>query len=169
MNDLWLGFRFDVFFFTGSDPATAPDAQRGAQPNSAQPNSAQSNSLDVRFQKVKGLTAAIETRLCPEGGQNLFTRKLPVSVQHDPLVLERGMVVDSPLKSQFDEAMSLFKFVPTSVLVSLLNEDKNPISAWLFLNAYPVRWSTSDLDANRKSIVIDTLELAYSQMRTLGT
>ena len=62
-------------------------------------------------------------------------------------------------------AMSLFKFSPSNVLIALLSEDKVPVSAWMFLNAYPVKWATSDLDADQKTIVIDTMELAYQRMQ----
>jgi phage tail-like protein len=157
MDELFLGFRFDVFFFTGAEASSASHAQRRAPPN----------SLDLRFQKVKGLAATVETGLYPEGGQNLYTRRLPTGIGYDPLVLERGMVVESSLNRNFDKAISLFKFLPSNVLVSLLNEQKDPVSAWLFLNAYPVRWSTSDLDADKKNIVVDTLELAYSKIQII--
>ena len=51
------------------------------------------------------------------------------------------------------------------MLVTLFNESKIPVAAWLFMKAYPVRWATSDLDAESKSLVIDTLELAYARQQ----
>jgi phage tail-like protein len=83
------------------------------------------------------------------------------------LVLERGMVVGSPLNIEFNTAMSLFKFAPSNVLVTLFGEDKVPLASWLFLKAYPVKWSTSDLKAAEKEIVIDTMELAYTRMQIM--
>ena len=35
------------------------------------------------------------------------------------------------------------------------------------MKAYPVKWATSDLDANQPGLVIDTLELAYTRMQIL--
>lgn len=142
-RDLLLGFRFGVFFFAA-----------GVVPN----------PLDIRFQKVKGLSASVKTAPLIEGGQNLYTQQLPVGVEHGNLVLERGMVVGSPLNMEFNAALSLFKFLPSNVLVTLFNEAGFPVSAWMFMKAFPVRWSTSDLDASEKSVLIDTLELAYAQM-----
>ncbi len=95
------------------------------------------NPLDIRFKKVSGLKATVSTTPVPEGGQNLYTQKLPVRIEYDNLVLERGMIVGSPLNIEFNAAMSLFKFSPSNVLVALLSEDKVPVSAWMFLNAYP--------------------------------
>jgi phage tail-like protein len=144
--EILLGFRFGVFFFAG-----------GAVPN----------PIDIRFQRVKGLSATVETTPVAEGGQNLYTQLLPDKVAHGNLVLERGRVVSSPLNLELDVAMSLFKLATSNVLVTLFDEATIPVTAWLFLRAYPVRWSTSDLDATERSVLIDTLELAYARMQIL--
>jgi phage tail-like protein len=141
-----LGFRFAVFFFVG-----------GVLPN----------PLDIRFQRVSGLSATIETTTLNEGGQNLYTHRLPRKVGYGNLVLERGFVVGSPLNIEFNAAMSMFEFAPSNVMVTLFSETAIPLAAWLFLKAYPVKWATADLDASSDRILIDTLELAYTRMQAL--
>jgi len=145
-DDLILGFRFGVFFFAG-----------GAIPN----------PVDIRFQKVSGLSAEVKTQGLVEGGQNLYTHRLPTRVDYNNLVLERGMVIGSLLNLEFNEVLSLFKFRPSNVMVTLFGDDKTPLAAWLFLKAFPVKWSTSNLDAEDEGLVIDTMELAYSRMQIL--
>jgi phage tail-like protein len=142
-----LGFRFGVLFFAG-----------GAVPN----------PLDTLFQKVSGIGSSVETYAQEEGGQNLYTQLLPKKIQHENLMLERGLVVRSPLGVEFTVAMSLFKFSPSNVLVTLLDTTSNPIAGWLFLKAYPVKWSISDLDATANAIVIEQMELTYQQMKRIG-
>jgi len=146
MDDLILGFRFGVFFFAG-----------GVVPN----------PLDIRFQKVSGLSGEVSTQSLTEGGQNLYTQKLPSRIDYGNLILERGMVIGSLLNMEFNRALSQFKFAPSNVMVTLFGEDKAPLAAWLFIKAFPVKWSTSDLDAQEKGLVIDTMELAYSRMQIL--
>jgi phage tail-like protein len=141
-----IGMRFAVLFMAG-----------GLLPN----------PLDLRFSKVSGLSMTVETESVDEGGQNLYTQQLPRSVSHGNLVLERGMVVGSPLNIEFNASLSTFKFVTSNVLVTLLSEDSLPMAAWLFMKAWPVKWSTSDLDATTPGLVIDTLELAYARMQVL--
>jgi phage tail-like protein len=141
-----LGFRFAVFFLA-----------RGVLPN----------PLDIRFQRVSGISATIETRPVNEGGQNLYTHRLPRKIGYGNLVLERGFVVGSQLNLEFDAAMSLFKFTPSNVLVTLFGENAIPLAGWLFVSAYPVRWATADLLASSDQILIDTLELAYTRMQPL--
>lgn len=141
-----LGHRFGVFFFVG-----------GVLPN----------PLDIRFQKVSGLGARIDTTSVVEGGQNLYTHRLPNRVAYDNLVLERGFVIGSLLNAEFNAAMSLFKFAPSNVMVTLFSEVAVPLAAWLFIKAYPVRWATSDLTVSEEQLVIDTLELAYTRMQSV--
>lgn len=141
-----IGMRFAVLFLAG-----------GAVPN----------PLDIRFQKVSGLSATVDTDTIAEGGNNLYKQKVPTGISYGNLTLERGMVVGSPLNIEFNVAMSLFKFATSNVLVTLLGEDKLPRAAWLFLKAWPVKWSTSDLSAADAAVVIDTLELAYTRMQIL--
>jgi phage tail-like protein len=145
-EDLILGFRFGVFFFVG-----------GVLPN----------PLDIRFKRVSGLSGRINTIDLREGGQNIYTHKLPDGVDHDNLVLERGMVVGSPLNIEVNVALSLYAMTPSNVMITLFGEDMVPLSAWLCIKAFPVRWSTSDLDAGEGGLVIDTFELAYTRLQML--
>ena len=145
-DELILGFRFGVFFLVG-----------GVAPN----------PLDIRFQSVSGLSAEVKTSQRVEGGENLFTHRLPDRIDYGNLVLKRGMVVGSPLNVEVNAALSLFRFYPSNVMVTLFGEDKIPLAAWLFLKAYPVKWSTADLDAEQKQTVIETMELAYTRMQIM--
>ena len=144
--DLPLGFRFGVVFFA-----------MGVLPN----------PLDIRFQKVRGLSAHVETTSLSAGGQNLYTQKLPTGISYGNLVLERGVVIGSPLALEINVTLSLFRFRPSNVLVTLLDGTGVPLSAWFFFKAFPVRWATADLDATDKSVLIETIELAYARMQIM--
>jgi phage tail-like protein len=146
LPDLPLGFRFGVVFFV-----------MGIVPN----------PIDTRFQKVRGLSAEVETTSLKAGGQNLYTQRLPTGISYGNLVLERGIVLGSPLAAEINVALSLFRFRPSNVLVTLLDGTGIPISAWFFYKAYPVRWTTGDLDANDKNVLIETIELAYARMQVM--
>ena len=141
-----LVFRFGVLFFAG-----------GKIPN----------PIDVLFQKVSGLGSSVETIPVQEGGQNLYTQFVPKKISYEKLVLDRGLVVGSPLVTEFNAAMSRFKFTPANVLVTLLDTSRLPIAAWLFMNAFPVKWSVSDLDAESNSVMIEHMELTYQRMQVM--
>jgi phage tail-like protein len=141
-----LAHRFAVFFFAA---AVIP------------------NPLDIRFQRVSGLSTRVETELMKPGGKNLTAKHVPKRLTYENLVLERGFVVGSPLNIQLNDVMNEFKFFRSDVLVTLFNEAAVPISAWMFKEAFPVRWATADLNAQEDRILIDTLELCYSRMMTV--
>ena len=125
------------------------------------------NLLDIRFQKVSGISSTMETTEVREGGENLFSLRLPTRMSYGNLVLERGMVIGSPLNVEFNLAMSTMSFQPGNVLVMLLNASDLPVASWLFQETYPLKWSVSDLDANQSSVAIDTMELAYARLQSL--
>ena len=123
------------------------------------------NPIDIRFQKVSGMTSTIETTEIREGGENIFCHKVPNRITYPPLVLERGMVVSlSPLTIELNAVMSTMMFQPGNILVSLLNAEDHPTAAWFFYDTYPVKWSVSDLDANSNSVMIETMEITYSKL-----
>ena len=125
------------------------------------------NLLDIRFQRVSGISSTMETTEVREGGENLFSLRLPTRMTYGNLVLERGMVIGSPLNVEFNLAMSTMSFQPGNVLVMLLNASDLPVASWLFQETYPLKWSVSDLDANQSSVAIDTMELAYARLQSL--
>ena len=109
-----------------------------------------------------------------EGGQDLFVHCLPDRVEYENLVLERGLVlipsipikgkIISPVTKLFEDAMGNMEFNPCHVLVILHGKVGFPLAAWLFRNAFPVKWKISDLNASDEAIVVDHMELAFQNM-----
>ncbi|MFM7360678.1 MAG: phage tail protein [Cyanobium sp.] len=141
-----LSHRFGVFFFAA-----------GVIPN----------PLDIRFQRVSGLTIRVETEPLQTGGRNTARKLVPRRLAYENLVMERGFVIGSPLKLQLDAMINEFKFLRADVLITLFSEEAIPIAAWLAMEAFPVRWSTADLNAQEDRVLIDTLELAFTRLLTV--
>ena len=122
-----------------------------------------SGSNDSRFQEVSGLTSELGIEEVVEGGENRFTHRLPGRAKYGNLILKRGLLTDSQLIDWCKDAIESFEFEPTTVNVILLDEEHNPVAdSFSFQNAWPVKWSISDFKAQENSIVVETLELAYS-------
>lgn len=117
---------------------------------------------DMRFQEVSGLTAKLGTEELVEGGENRFAHRLPTRGDYGNLVLKRGLLTDSGLISWMRDAIENFQFDPVDVMVSLLNEEHEPLVSWSFRRTWPVQWAISDLSAQDNSLVIETIELVYS-------
>jgi phage tail-like protein len=123
--------------------------------------------IDMRFQEVSGLSAEIGVEEYPEGGENRFTHRLPTRGKYPNLVLRRGLATDSRLIEWVRDATQSFVFQPCDVTVVLLNPEHEPLATWSFQNAWPVKWSASDLRALENAIVVETLELAYRMSRRI--
>ena len=120
---------------------------------------------DNRFQEVSGLSAEVTTEEFREGGLNDYAHRIPTGVKYGNLVLKRGYVRDSGLRSWIRDALEDFLFDPKDVSVSLLNEEHEAVATWNFTRAYPVKWSVSDLKAQENALAIESLELAYGSFR----
>lgn len=123
--------------------------------------------VDMAFQDISGIAMELQTEDIVEGGENRFTQKLPTRANYTPLVLKRGLAVDSKLTDWARDAIENLSIKPITVIVALLNDKKEPLVAYRFLNAYPLKWSISNFNAESSSIVIESLELYYQYFKII--
>lgn len=116
---------------------------------------------DIRFQSVTGLSVDIQTEAVKGGGEHRFEYVLPVRTKYANLVLKRGLVVNSKLIDWCRETFENLVVYPKDVLVHLLNDQHEPLMTWNVVQAWPKKWSVSDLNAEKSEIMIETLELQY--------
>jgi phage tail-like protein len=122
---------------------------------------------DIRFQEVSGINASVGEFTYKEGGENRFIHRLPDRITYERLALKRGMLVGSKLIAWFKDAVESFLFDPKDIVVTLLNPDHEPLEAWSFVKAYPVKWSISGFNAQNNEIVIETIELNFQYFKRL--
>lgn len=120
---------------------------------------------DHLFQEVGGLSAEVTLEEYQEGGLNQYAHRMPTGTKYGNLVLRRGMFNDSKVAEWCRKAIENFIFEPTDVTVTLFNEAQEPLAAWNFIRAYPVKWSVSDFKAQDNALVIESIELAYSSFK----
>jgi phage tail-like protein len=129
-------------------------------------NSGNGASADAAFQEISGIKVEYETFTVAEGGENRFEHRLPTPTKYSNLVLKRGVVVETSRLSQWvGESLgsTLARPIkPRQVMVTLRNENFEPLITWTFTNAYPVRWETSPLNSMENAILTDTMELCYN-------
>jgi phage tail-like protein len=120
-----------------------------------------SNANDIRFSEVGGLSTELATEEVAEGGENRFIQKYPLRSKYPELVLKRGLLTDSAVWEWVRKCVEEYDIQPKNVDVNLLNESHQPLMSWHLVNAYPTKWSVSDLNASANSIVVETLQLYY--------
>ncbi|MEN8115392.1 MAG: phage tail protein [Bacteroidota bacterium] len=122
---------------------------------------------EFEFQSVSGLSTEMKTEEYAEGGENRFSHKLPVRTSFPNLVLKRGMKVNSALALWCRSAIEQFVILPSDIIISLLNEEHEPLTVWYVAHAYPVKWSVSDFNAEENKLVIESIELAYNHFNVI--
>ncbi|PXX59070.1 conserved hypothetical phage tail region protein [Pseudomonas sp. LAMO17WK12:I10] len=124
--------------------------------------------LDIAFQSISGLTRELSVTQHSEGGENIRNTYFANKINHGSLILERGVMTVTPLTVVFDQVMQGQLLVYVDVVILLLNHLGMPVCSWTISNALPVRWQTANLDASANSIMVNTLELKYQNMRWRG-
>lgn len=126
------------------------------------------NPLDIRFQEVSGLQATIKTKPDLSAPASLSKRLIPTGIDYGDLELRRGVVVGSVLAQQINATFNDFKFIRSDVLITIFSEQAVPTSAFLFSEAYPISWQIGGLNAKSEEVLIETMKLSYSHMRTVS-
>lgn len=133
-----VAYHFRVDFITASDP------------------------LDVRFQQVSGLNTRLLTYDIQEA-ENIIP--LVHGVQHDDLVLSRGMAMGTEVSKAFKRAMEELVFLPQTIMVTLLDSYSEPQVCWRCLEARPKQWRIGEFNADSNSLVIETFEFTYKKLQ----
>ena len=134
--------------------------------------SGESGKVDASFKEVSGITMEMDTEEIAEGGNNVYKHRVPTTAKFSNLVLKRGLVPkNSGVITWCMKTLGggLSDFIETkNIIVNLLDENGQPLNSWSFVNAWPVKWSASDLNSMNNEIVIETLEFAYSYFQELS-
>src|SRR6478736_9908635 len=104
--------------------------------------------LDVQlgfFAAVTGFSSQVDVLEYPEGGQNTFVHRLPTRVKQGNITLKRGVTKEKALLQWFQS--TVVKVQPADLSINVLDELGNTMQSWSFRNAYPVKWTGSDLNA----------------------
>jgi phage tail-like protein len=123
------------------------------------------------FKEVSGLNTEMGLETLDEGGLNTHQHQLPKQIKHGNLVLKGAKLPkESDLVAWVKETLEtdFSKPVQTKMLtIKLLNETGNPVYTWTCENAFPVKWEVEPLDADKNSVLIETLEFSYTTIQRL--
>ncbi|MDZ7589265.1 MAG: phage tail protein [Rubrivivax sp.] len=126
----------------------------------------QPQDIDGAFQEVTGIAPELETDPVPEGGENRFVHMLPKAMKHPRLTLKRGIAsLDSRLVLWCQAVLEgglVRPIFPKLLHVFLLDEKGQPLRAWSFANAFPVRWEVESFNSTKNEVAVEKIELNYA-------
>lgn len=119
----------------------------------------------IAFQEVSGISAELNVEeITPT--EDHFKLNLRSGVKHGNLILKRGML---PSNSKFFEWCKgilegdLSNAIQThDVSVALLDSSGGVLMKWTFHNAWPIKWSVSDLKSLENNLLLESKELTYN-------
>ena len=124
--------------------------------------------FDAAFTQISGLGVQLNVNQVRSGGYNNQVYHLPAGVNRGALTLKRGLaLLTSPLMKWCLETASGSKFiVPKTIVIQLMDKNPNnpPVMTWMLYNAIPVKWEIDELDAKKSDIVIESIEIVFSNM-----
>lgn len=124
------------------------------------------DDMGTSFQEVSGIGAEMNTEELTEGGENRFIHRVPAGTKYSNLIVKRGLVHSdatlaqwclNTIESDFSAAIST-----KSIILTLVDADSRALMAWTFFNAWPVKWSISDLKTLGEELAIESVEFVYS-------
>jgi len=128
--------------------------------------------VDAAFTQISGLGVQLNYNTVRSGGSNNEVFHLPGGVNRGALTLKRGLAsFTSPLMRWCLGMASGSKTIEPKTIVIMLM-DKNPylppVMTWMLYNAIPVKWEIDELDSKKSDIVIESIELVFSNMDVVG-
>lgn len=116
----------------------------------------------VGFSEVSGLTQenqAIEYR---DGSFPEYSAiKMPGIRKFSNLTLKRGIVKSDNDFAKWLSTVKLNKVERRDIIVSLLNEERQPVMVWKIQNAFPVKVEGPGLKATGNEVAIESIEIAH--------
>ncbi|MDY6911256.1 MAG: phage tail protein [Chloroflexota bacterium] len=119
--------------------------------------------MAAEFTEVTGLEAEVEIFEYQEGGNNLFTHKLPGRVKFPNITLKRGVTDSRDLWDWFQSGI-YGQIQRKNMSIMLFDQSGEEAKRWNFVNAYPIKWTGPSFKASDNSISIETLVIVHEGM-----
>jgi len=122
--------------------------------------------VDAAFQEVTGISKQMGIEEVSSGGENRFKYRLPTVTTNENLILKRAMIpAGSKLLAWCAQCIDgglATKIETRDITVSLFDANRQVCCKWIFYNAYPIKYSVSDLHSQKNELLIESIEMAYT-------
>ncbi len=117
---------------------------------------------DIGFQEVSGIemeTEFIEYRSGDD--QTLLTLKVPGLKKNGNITLKKGYFQGDNALFEWWNDVQINPDRRETVTITMMDEENAPVFTWNVINAFPVKFTATDLKSDANEIAIETLELAH--------
>jgi phage tail-like protein len=111
------------------------------------------------FQSVSGLERDTKIETYREGGVNDHEVQHAGVTTYPPLRLKRGLA--DPALWAWHQSVILGRIQRLVMSVVLLDETRIEAWRWIFVDAYPAKWTGPELDATQSVVATETVEFVH--------
>lgn len=116
----------------------------------------------LAFSEVSGLSTEIQVIEYRDGANKDYSpQKMPGIPKHGNITLKRGIL---PKNNQFFDWLNttkLNKVDRADIIISLLNDNHDPVMTWKAINAFPVKIEGPGLKSTGNEVAIESIEIAH--------
>jgi phage tail-like protein len=115
------------------------------------------------FRECGGLSMEFDVFEWAEGGNNEFVHHLPGRVRYPYLTLSRGLTDQDALQQWFWQTRQQPEL--KEITVELHTPDSGTTRAWVFADAFPVRWTGPNVAVHAAGMATESLDIAHSGLK----
>ncbi len=116
----------------------------------------------IGFTEVTGLEVSTEVIEYRDGASPEYHKiKMPGMQKFSNITLKRGTFKGDNDFYNWWNTVALNTIERRDVVISLLNENHEPVVVWKVKNVWPVKVQSTDLKADGNEVAIETIELAH--------
>ena len=112
------------------------------------------------FTEMDGLQVETDVMEYEEGGSNGYVHRLPGRTKVGTLTLKRGVTKSNEFFKWCNEIMH-GTVSARNISVVMYDGAGEEMTRWSFANAYPIKWTGPQFDADGKTAAVESLELAH--------
>jgi phage tail-like protein len=117
---------------------------------------------EMAFQEVSGLDTEYDVVEYRAGDNPDYSRvKLPGLRRGSDVTLKKGMFKSDSALFDYFNVFSGDSIIRERVTIQLLDEEHNPMFTWTLSNAFPLKVSGTDMNAQKSEIAVQEIVLAY--------
>lgn len=117
---------------------------------------------DLSFLEVSGLEVEADNISYRHGNDPSFgTIQMPGVKKSGNLILKKGVFANEDLYQSLISKIALNTYKRMTVVIRLLDENTEPKITWQINNAFPLKYSSTDMNSESSEAAIESIEFSH--------
>ena len=123
---------------------------------------------DLSFLEVSGLEVEADNISYRHGNDPSFgTIQMPGVKKSGNLILKKGVFANEDLYQSLISKIALNTYKRMTVVIRLLDENTEPRITWQINNAFPLKYSSTDMNSESSEAAIESIEFSHQGIQQI--